>query len=181
MRNLIISTALFTAFVMPNTAAVAQDAIAQGSDLQASATVTGQASTRSERVSTKTYQVSVDGKRRDNKSDVLDKALYKAAKKTLDKDYDWFRVVNRDTETIETRGRNNSGFSTTYERAPQRNCGLLGCSTTYETQSRSRFEADLSSRDETRHNITIEYEMGIGEVEDNEDVYDARIVKNSYR
>lgn len=60
---------------------------------------TASANTSSERVSAKTYEVNVRGNSYDDRDEVLEDALRKAAKKTIKNDYDWFRVIDREIET----------------------------------------------------------------------------------
>lgn len=134
-----------------------------------------------QRVSLRTYNVKVSGDRSDSRDEVMDKALYKAAKETLSKDYTWFRIVNRDTEEVTRETRDRSHIGADFERRPVRSCGLLTCSTSYET----RYSGEIGTRDRVRNDTTytvrLEYEMGTGIVNYNDRVYDARIVKNSYR
>ena len=138
-------------------------------------------SNQAERVSIKTYTISVDGKRRDSRSDVMDEALYEAALETEDRGYDWFRVVQRDTDRNTESVRGNSRASAGFERVPTRSCGLLGCSTSYRTEYRGGFETSNLDREETTYSVTLRYQMGTGTPSNTSDVYDARIVQNSYR
>lgn len=138
-----------------------------------------------ERTSNRTYTVEVRGDRRDGRDAVRKDALYKAAKETLKKDYDWFRVINQetDTEVKEVSTRNSNRASAGFEREPVRSCGLLGCKTEYRTTYSARsdpFERDRFERDreETRYTVRLDYIMGTGPVQDIEAVYDARRVKN---
>ena len=135
------------------------------------------ANTPYERVSTKTYEVNVRGNSYDDRDEVLKDALRKAAKKTIKNDYDWFRVINREIES-EEKAISNS-YHGSVERVPERRCGLLGCTTTYSTQTRNDFRASFNDRESVRHSIRLEYVMGIGPVKDSKNVYDARDVKAS--
>ncbi len=128
-----------------------------------------------ERTSTKTYEVSAKGNKYDGRDKVFDDALYKAAKKTLKNDYDWFRVIDREYETEKTTSSNR--FRESVRRVPERRCGLLGCSTTYRTDYHSDIRSGFYDRDEIKHSVRIEYIMGIGPVEDIKNVYDARDIK----
>ena len=132
-------------------------------------------------ISDETYEVTVEGKRGDSLDEVMDKALYKAAKKTLGKDYEWFRVIERETEKDTTETRTRGSVSGGFEAVPERRCGLLGCMTTTRTYYRGGIRSDFPDRKDTEYTVTLEYEMGAGYVEDSRNVYDARIVKNSYR
>jgi len=127
------------------------------------------------------FDVTVEGGRNDSRSEVMEKALYKAAKSTLKKDFEWFRVVERDTDkeihTTRSRGSATPGFS----RVPERHCGLLGCSTNYRTHYRGGFDTTTDERVDARYSVTLEYQMGIGPVKKTDDVYNAKIVKNAYK
>ena len=133
-------------------------------------------------VSDKTYEVNVEGKRRDDLDDVMNKALYKAAKKTLKSDYEWFRVILNETEkSSEKESRVGSRFAGGFETVPERRCGLLGCSNSTRTTYRGGIRSDFPERKTTRYSVTLEYKMGSGPVADNNNVYDAKIVKTSYK
>lgn len=135
------------------------------------------ADTPYERVSSKTYEVKVRGDSYDDRDEVMEEALYKAAKKTIKNDYDWFRVIDRETESEKSRTSNN--YRGSVERVPERRCGLLGCSTSYRTHYRNDIRADFNDREKVKYSVRLEYVMGIGPVKDSLNVYDAREVKAS--
>ncbi|RKQ69615.1 hypothetical protein DES40_2418 [Litorimonas taeanensis] len=173
MRSLILTSAALAAFAgLPNLACATSDNDDYYSDYdrESSYGVTG-----------KTYEVSVDGDRNDTAQDVYDEALHKAARKTLDKGYDWFRVIERDTEKEITRGDNDARFETRYERVPVQSCGLLGCRTVNRTYRRDSFDTGFPERDETRYSVEIEFEVGTGQAPASGDVYDAKMVRRSFR
>jgi len=134
-----------------------------------------------ERVSPRIMEVTVEGKKRDSRNEVMDEALYKAARKTLKNDYDWFRILDREIEKETEVTRRGSGFSGSYERVPERSCGLLGCTTRYRTEYNNEFNVRMNEREDTVYTITLEYQMGTGPTRGDTDVYDARIVKNSFK
>ncbi len=138
---------------------------------------------RKTRVSERTYDVTAEGDHFDSRSEVFDEALYKAARKTLNKDYEWFRVLDRDTdrETVYTNRDRGSTFEARYERVPVRRCGLLACSTTYESRKSGHVEYRTPERAETRYSVTLEFEMGDGPAPEGPSVYDASLIKRSYR
>lgn len=129
----------------------------------------------------KTYDVSVRGDRYDSRSDVYDEALKKAANKTLKKNYEWFRVIDRETdkEVIYSEREGRSSFGARYETTPVTNCGLLTCNTRYETQRTTDFEYRNRAPEtrERRYKVTLEFEVGYGPAPDGDKVYDARDVK----
>lgn len=129
----------------------------------------------------KVYDVTVRGDRNDRRDDVYDKALYKAAKATRKKDYDWFRVLSSDVERDRERRSDRAGLESEWERVPVRECGLLTCRTEYRTQRRSTFEYDDFEREITRYSVTLRYEMGWGAMPADGHVYDARDAKRRYK
>lgn len=131
--------------------------------------------------SSRTYVVTVDGGKRDNRQEVFEEALDRAATKTLRNDYDWFRIIDRETSKETTKTESRSGFSARYERVPERRCGLLGCTTTYRDHYRGGFESDFPEREDTVYTVTLEFEMGSGPYANARNVYDARSIRNSNR
>ncbi|RKQ69616.1 hypothetical protein DES40_2419 [Litorimonas taeanensis] len=181
MRKLTVSVAtLATLTAMPALAAGPYSPT-YGPETEVEATVSIELGSRT-RISDRVYDVRAEGNRRDSRDDVIDEALYKAAQKTLNKDYDWFRVLDRDTdrETVYS-DRGGSSFEARYERVPVQRCGLLACSTSYETQRSGYIEARSPERRETRYSVTLEFEMGTGPMPRSGEVYDARLVRRSYR
>jgi len=126
-------------------------------------------------VQLKAYEVTVQGDRNDSREDVMHRALYKAAKKTLKENQLWFQVI--EVRTKIDRENRLSGF----ERVPHRKCGLLGCSTTYSTHYRSGFESNTFDREDTYHSVTLEYQMGSGDVAYGKNIYDAYQAKKKYK
>jgi|GEM_PF-1529257 len=180
MRTLTLTTLTVLTCALPLTAFAGSEV---NGSISAHATIGTSSSynPQTERVSLRTYDVKVRGDRRDSRDEVMDKALYKAAKETLSKDYDWFRVIDSDTEEVTVETRDRSRASAGFERRPVRSCGLLSCSTSYETSYRGGFETRDRVREESTYTVRLEYEMGTGSVQDRDRVYDARIVKSSYR
>ncbi len=174
MRNIILTTALTAAMALP----MMSTAAAQSVSIDAEAKV---GYSQPERVSRKVYEVTVDGDRRDSQKDVFEEALYKAAKKTIKNDYDWFRIVDRETERETVRTKNRSSMSGHYERVPERQCGLLGCTTTYRTHYRGDIGSEFPDREDTVYSVTLEFEMGSGAFKNGDGLYDARSVKSTYK
>jgi len=172
MHKLIIFTSIIGIATASPLVSTAQDV---STAISASATVGA-------KTSGKTYTVSTKGDRRDSAQDVFDEALYKAAKKTLRKDFEWFRIIDKETEkeTERTRGE-RAGFETRYERVPVRSCGLLGCTTSSQSYRTTEFNSGTPDRKETTYSVDLEFEMGVGTPPNSKNVYNARIVKNSYK
>ncbi len=173
MRKYIMSAAIAVIMVPVAAAEPAEE-------LKAEATLELQYGTAAETTSARTYSVTAEGNRRDSRDDVYDMALAKAAKKTLRSNYDWFRVLDSETErdTIQTE-RSSSRAVGRYERTPVKRCGLLGCTTRYETSYRADFDTDFPERRETTYEVTLDFEMGEGPVKDGGRVYDARNVQRT--
>ena len=172
MRNLTI----LTTFLVATTSVPAIAAANQvGVNARISAGAATQTQTAETRTSNRTWTVKARGDRNDRRSEVYDEALVKAAHKTLKKDYDWFRVINRETEEETRTTENRSGFEAGYERVPVRSCGLLTCRTDYRTERRAEFSIN-DERETTRYNIEIEFEAGWGAMPRRGETYDARLI-----
>lgn len=135
-----------------------------------------------ELTSSRTYSVIVEGNRRDSRDDVYEKALLKASKMTLREDFEWFRVLDSDVDR-ETVGRDrpSSRIGTEYERTPVKRCGLLGCTTRYETSQRTRIESDFPERRDRVYEVSLDFKMGVGPVTEGGSVYDARNIRDERR
>ena len=103
------------------------------------------------------------------------------AVKTLRNDYDWFRIIDRETSKETTKTESRSGFSARYERIPEKRCGLLGCTTTYRDHYRGGFESNFPDHEDTVYTVTLEFEMGTGTYANARNVYEARSIRNSNR
>lgn len=177
MKNFALTTSILFAFAgATHSACASSSQTAYDGD----STEPIQASSMIETTS-KTYSASAEGDRNDSAQEVFDKAIYKAAKKTLKEDYTWFQIIDRETEKETTRTEDRPGFETRYERVPVQSCGLLGCRTTTRTYRRDTFDVGGADRVETRYAVDIEFVMGRGATPPQGDVYDAAMVKRSYR
>lgn len=133
------------------------------------------------RTSEKKRKVTIDGKRRESRNDVMDEALYEAAQKTLDINDTWFRVISRDVDTETSYSNRDNGLEARYERVPVRNCGLLGCTTEYRTERSTSFSARTINREETKYSVTLRFETGKGPKPSGSDVYYAKKVEQDLR
>lgn len=133
------------------------------------------------RTADRTYDVKLRGKNNESRSEVYDEALYRAARKTKKKDYDWFRVI--DSEIVrDTRFTDSErGFEAGYERVPYKSCGLLTCRTEYRTERRTSATIEFGDREEDRYTVKLEFEVGWGPAPTTDDAYDARAVERDYR
>jgi len=173
MRNTILTaTVLALGTTLPATAFATDVAI------EARASINTSSETR---ISDRTYDVKVRGDRNASRSEVYDEALYKAARKTRKKDYDWFRVIESDIERDRRRIENDTAFEAGYERVPYRSCGLLTCRTEYRTEKRTSVTLDFDDREETRYTVELEFQVGWGPMPVDGEVYDARQAERDYR
>ena len=173
MRKTVLTAAILAAASSVPTQSTA-------TEVQLSASVATEAPI-ARRTADRTYDVKVRGGRNDSRSEVYDEALYKAARKTRKKDYDWFRVIDSEIERETRVTDNESGFEAGYERVPYKSCGLLTCRTEYRTERRSSLTVDIGEREESRYTVELEYEMGWGSMPVNGEAYDARRVERDYR
>lgn len=116
------------------------------------------------------YRINFKGDTRTSSNDVKDMALLRAADLTLLNDYDWFRVVEQDTQQ-ETTATPEASTRVSSGRQVFRDCGLLGCTTTV-TPAYSGVEV-MTVREVDRYTTSIEIVMGRGELEDRTSAYDA--------
>jgi len=158
------------------------DALVVTTELIVGADTDANAESYEELTAGRTFSVTVDGDRRDSRDEVYEEALYLAAKKTDRNDFEWFRVINKETdrETTKTRDR-GSRAEAGFERAPVRRCGLLGCKTEYRTQYRGGFGTDFPEREDTLYSVTLDFEMGVGPATDGGRIYYADEIKRDYR
>lgn len=131
--------------------------------------------------SSKTFQVMVKGDRRDDRSEVMDEALYEAAIETLENGFDWFYIVNSEVEKDVLSESRRGAFEGGVDRRPVTSCGLLGCSTRYETQYSSRAEIGQADTREVTYKVRLNFKAGSGTHDGSKDIYFAKAVKRSYK
>lgn len=128
-------------------------------------------------VSATSLKVKVNGSQKDSRHEVMEKALYKAAKVTLDANDRWFRVVNSEVETETSYADDRNGFEARYDRTPVRRCGLLGCTTEYRSRPTTSFSARASKDKVTTYSVILSFETGTGPKPKDKDAYIASDVK----
>lgn len=134
-----------------------------------------------ERTSIDTFTVVVDGDKNEDRREVYEEALYRAANKTLKYDYDWFRVLERENDKEVVTERTTSEVVGRYDRVPERRCGLLGCTTYYRSYYSGGFSIPSQETERTLYSVSLNFEMGVGPAQDTENVFDARIAKKKYK
>ena len=127
-----------------------------------------------------THSITVDGSRNDDRSDVMDEALYEAALATLDGNHTWFRVIKTEVDREVKQTRANSSISSSYERVPVQSCSLLGCSTQYQTRFKGSSDIGTSNRESVQYTVNLKYQMLQGDLDYDEGLYNASIVKRTY-
>jgi hypothetical protein len=116
------------------------------------------------------YRITFKGEPQATSDQVKDLALLRAAEITLANDYDWFRVVNQETNTT-TQVTPTTVTTTTPGQTVSRDCGALGCTTTV-TPSYTGTQV-VAVKEDDAYSTSIEIVMGDGRMRDPTAVYDA--------
>jgi flavin-binding protein dodecin len=124
------------------------------------------------------YRVSFTGNSRTSSDQVKDYTLLRAAELTLQHEYDWFEVVNRDSDK-ESRQDPQAGISASRPYHVSRDCGLLGCRTTSSPVYAGVHVSNQRRSD--RYTSSMEIVMGSGEPTDPNAIYDASELAQSLR
>jgi hypothetical protein len=122
------------------------------------------------------YRISFRGNANTSQDEVKDMALLRASELTLLNDYDWFRVVDQDTDETGTA----TVFPSTSVGPAQRvyrDCGPLGCTTTV-APAYSGMQI-VTVRELDRYTTSIEIVMGNGDLIDPTTAYDAAEIRSS--
>lgn len=131
------------------------------------------------KISDDRYRVNYNGRRSTDLQDARDYAMLRAAELTLNKGYDWFQIVDRETSTIESREPEMQvGFGYEQARHVETYCGVLTCTRTERPTRYTSMHFD-NRRPEVRHSHSIEIVMGKGKVPENGNYYDAKAVAES--
>ena len=109
-----------------------------------------------------------------------DFALLRAAELTLLEGYDWFVVLDRDTD-IERREQTPAEFGVSRRVTVSRDCGLIGCTTRYEPQRKVAVDASAGSSSRGVAKSVLEIRLGKGVRPDTIDSYDARTLWEDLR
>jgi len=130
-----------------------------------------------QQISGNRYRVVFTGNDRSTVETVQNYALLRAAELTVQKDFDWFRVADRNTVTLQ--GDTNSTTALIAQgNQVQTDCGLLGC----RTRQVPQFSGTQvrSPADGNRYSSNLEIVM-VEQAEQNDDVYNAREVIENLR
>ena len=125
------------------------------------------------------YRVNYNGRNRTNLQDTRDYAMLRAAELTLNKGYDWFQIVDRETSTTESRDPAfQLGYGYEHARHVETSCGLLSCTRRVRPASYTHMQID-NQRQKTRHSHSLEIVMGKGKIPEDGNYYDAKDVAAS--
>lgn len=122
------------------------------------------------------YRIGFNGNANASSDEVKDMALLRAAEVTLRNDYDWFRVVNQETEQNTTATTQGTTAVDT-PRQVTRECGPLGCTTTV-TPGYTGVDV-VTVREVDHYNTSIEIVMGDGRLADPTSAYNASELRRS--
>ncbi|HZD54158.1 MAG TPA: hypothetical protein VE175_13995 [Woeseiaceae bacterium] len=125
------------------------------------------------------YIVGYNGSSTMSENLVKDYALFRAAELTMQEGKDWFRVVERESRSVETPTAGVSVTRHDSDYVVQRNCGLLGCSSRVRPVMHTSMGIDSGSG-RTVWSSRLEIVMGIGPMpEEGGSVYEADALMKS--
>lgn len=117
------------------------------------------------------YVVGYNGNSVMSESSVRDYALFHAAELTMQEGKDWFRVVERESRSVEKPGAGVARHETAY--VAQRSCGLLACSSSIRPVMYTSIGVEAASG-RTAWSSRLEIVMGSGSLpEDAGSYYEA--------
>jgi hypothetical protein len=124
------------------------------------------------------YRIDFIGNRHTDESRIKDYAMLRAAELTLLKGFDWFVILDSDTER-QTKSRTDSTTSLAAGRNVVRECGLLGCSSystpVYTGMGISTYEVD------GKVSTSLQIAMGKGEPKDPNAAFNAQKLADNLR
>lgn len=128
---------------------------------------------RETRIDADRYRISFKT-RGDNALEAMDYALLRAAELTLSKGYDWFVVVDRETQVNRRTLAPSTQISASRLHTVYRDCGLLACRTTVYPSRMYNVEVGMGvSQGRNKTESIVEIRLGKGERPVNQDSYAA--------
>lgn len=106
------------------------------------------------------YRVGYNGNSTMSENLVKDYALFRAAELTMQQGKDWFQIVERESSSVEKPGGASIARHDT-DYVIERNCGLLGCSSSMRPVMHTTIGVD-SGTGRTTWNSRLEIVMGTG-------------------
>lgn len=125
------------------------------------------------------YRVTFTGNSMTPRETVQDYALLRAAELTLESDFDWFRLVYRDTDKKSRGGTAYTTGASSTERVYRR-CGLISCDT--ERVRGSGFGGGVTTtRTRDAYSSSIEIVLGKDPMPEEAEAYDAQELASTLR
>ncbi|MBT80579.1 MAG: hypothetical protein CL587_09345 [Alteromonadaceae bacterium] len=114
-----------------------------------------------------------------DKTRAMDYAMLRAAEITLENQYDWFTVTERETlvdkETVSTGPE--TMFSQRYARVTE--CGALTCRTSWQPQTMVSTGVFIGGREQSEIESTLNIKMGKGTAPEDNETFNAEQVKTN--
>ena len=124
------------------------------------------------------YRINFVGNRFTKESRIKDYAMLRAAQLTTQNGYDWFTILDSETDR-ETKTRSEPMVSVSTRDPVVRKCGLLGCSS-YATADYSGVGIETYEV-EGKVSTSLQISMGSGEAENPSSVFNAKELTNNLR
>lgn len=104
------------------------------------------------------YRITFNGNSSTGQNTVTDFALLRAAELTSEQGKDWFHIVEQETNTVE---KSAPGAGVSHHSAPvvERDCGLLGCTSTVRPSTQTSIGVDTATT-RTTYSVSLEIVMG---------------------
>jgi hypothetical protein len=113
--------------------------------------------------------------------EIRDYALLRAAELTLLEGYDWFVVLDRETEVERTRNQPAMSVGASRSTAVTRNCGLVACTTYYHPARDYGADFDTGAISRGSASSVLEIRLGKGVRPEGIDSFDAVEVRKNLR
>ncbi len=129
------------------------------------------------------YRITFVGNTLTNAETVKDYALLRAAELTLQEGYEWFQVVERESDKkVNAATSVGTGFSVPGHTSVYRDCGVLSCRTTVASSPGFSTGIGIASTTTTSaYTYALEVLLGKAPMPKSENAYDAREVASSIR
>lgn len=124
------------------------------------------------------YRIDFEGNRFTDKTRIKDYAMLRAAELTMQKGYDWFAILDSETNQ-ETKTRPQTDMSAATGTRTVQKCGLLGCAT-YGSPSYSGLDIETYEV-EGKVSTSLQISMGKGDANNPSSVFNAKELANNIR